>query len=305
MANKIVNVYNPIYKGVPTPGIGDYLRGCCFIYQVCKSQNIEFDMHFKGHPISKYLVCDTQQLEHSDINYNNIEYYGDYNKIPLNLNYNFLNNKSYVNRFIDYCKTHCNNDSKTKYIFDNSFPINNITTECYKTIQNKLQPTEEMKQYIRKNMYNLKIVPKKYSVIHIRTGDKYLVDGNKLDLKFAKKIENKILSFIQPNMIYLILSDNKELKLYLSKWPMFIVQNNNIAHLGNSNSSDEAIKNTLLDLFLIARAGSVISLSVYGWGSGFSEWTSKIFGVPFIKQTINFEPGNPNEIVKSNFLNLV
>ena len=298
---RIVNVYNPTYKGVPTPGIGDYLRGCCFIYQVCKSLNIEFDMHFKGHPISKYLICDNQSKNHSDINYNDIDFYGEINKLSLNLNYNLNSNFKYVNNFINYCNNTCNNSSKTKYIFDNSFPVKNVSNECYKTIRQKLEPTNEMKQYIRENMYNLQISPKQYSVIHIRTGDKYLVDGNSLDIKFAKKIENLLLDLIVPEMKYLILSDNKELKLYLSKWPMFIIQNKNITHLGNTNASDEGIKNTLLDLFLIARAGSVISLSVYSWGSGFSEWTSKIFNVPFIKKSIDFEPSKSNEIVKNNF----
>ena len=65
-----------------------------------------------------------------------------------------------------------------------------------------------------------------------------------------------------------------------------LVNNNNIAHLGNTNATDEGIKNTLIDLFLIANSNSVISLSVYGWGSGFSEWTSKIFGIPFIKKIL-------------------
>jgi hypothetical protein len=299
--NRIVNVYNPTYKGIPTPGIGDYLRGCCFVYQVCKSLNIDFDMHFKGHPISKYLVCDNQIEKHKDIDYDNIEFYSEHNNTPLNVICNKVNNINYTNKFINYCNNNCNNLTKSTYIFNNSFPVNNVSYECYKTIREKLEPTNEMKQYIRQTMFNLKISPKKYNVIHIRTGDKYLVDGNKLDLIFAKKIESKLLRLIQPGIKYLILSDNKELKIYLSKWPMFIIQNNNIAHLGNTNASDEGVKNTLLDLFLIARSGGVISLSVYTWGSGFSEWTSRIFGVPFIKRPIDFEPSNPKEIVQNNF----
>lgn len=299
---RIVNVYNPTYKGKSAPGIGDYLRGCCFVYQVCKLLNIEFDMHFKEHPISKYLICDNQSNDHSDINYNNIDFYNDSNFYnDLNSNYSLIKNKKYANKFINYCNNNCNNGSKTIYVFTNSFPINNISNECCKSIQEKLEPTSELKEYIKESMYNLQISPKQYSVIHIRTGDKYLVDGNKLDIDFAKKIENMLLNIIVPGIKYLILSDNTELKTYLSKWPMFIIQNNNITHLGNINVSDEGVKNTLLDLFLIARAGSVISLSVYGWGSGFSEWTSKIFGVPFIKKSIYFDPTNPNEIVKNNF----
>ena len=65
--NSSIIEYQLIYKdGIIPPGFGDYLKTCFFLLQ---SLDLEFDMNFKNHSMSKFLVVENQQ----DTNYSIIE----------------------------------------------------------------------------------------------------------------------------------------------------------------------------------------------------------------------------------------
>ena len=55
----------------------------------------------------------------------------------------------------------------------------------------------------------------------------------------------------------------------------------NMCHLGQDISpSEEAIRDTMLDFFLLSRASEIIGISPYGV-SGFSNECAKLFDIPF------------------------
>ena len=57
---KIVNVYQTDYKNMKSPGLGDFLRGCFCLMQVCRLINVEFDIDISQHPLSKYIENPTR-----------------------------------------------------------------------------------------------------------------------------------------------------------------------------------------------------------------------------------------------------
>jgi hypothetical protein len=82
---------------------------------------------------------------------------------------------------------------------------------------------------------------------------------------------------------YLILSDNNQIKLLLKKvFPQVVIQLTKITHLGESvNPDDNAVMETMLDFYLMSNAFQIISFSPYNWGSGFSQWCSVLYKIPY------------------------
>jgi hypothetical protein len=73
---KLVHVYQLNYINGKSPGLGDFLRGCFCFLQFSKLYNLEFDVDFSNHPMSKYL----ENIQHTDgLDYNNIEIYNNLN----------------------------------------------------------------------------------------------------------------------------------------------------------------------------------------------------------------------------------
>ena len=127
--------------------------------------------------------------------------------------------------------------------------------------------------------------PKQFAVIHIRSGDKYMLKNNQLNPFVIKKITNILAKNMKLATKYLILSDNNQIKLLLKRiFPQVIIQMTNIVHLGESaNPSDQAIMETLLDFYIMSNAFQIISFSPYNWGSGFSQWCATLHSIPFIQ----------------------
>ena len=69
----IVNVYSQNYANAPGGGIGDFMRGSCFLLQFCITNNLRFDVDYNSHPITKYLYKRYNKIE-TEINYNKVYY---------------------------------------------------------------------------------------------------------------------------------------------------------------------------------------------------------------------------------------
>ena len=287
---KIVNVYQLEYKNGKSTGLGDFLRGCFAFMQIAELLNLEFDIDLSKHPISKYLKNTTSV---SGINYNDIEFYYDQNRDETgsciyegqqtNINKNFLDN---VIKWLNY------KNCEVVGLYSHAFPSFNNHTEAGKNkINAKLQPNMLMQTCIDKTLYNLKLSKKGYGVIHIRTGDKYLVKKDIIDPNFIKYVKNIINSFIVAGKKYLIISDSNELKMHLKNYPNFYILIKPIEHLGGeaiSSTNSVGVMNTMLDYYLMSYSNAIISLSTYGHVSGFSKYCAILNNIPFtFKQIID------------------
>lgn len=280
---KIVHVYQLNYTNGKSPGLGDFLRGTFCFMQLTKLYNLDFDVDFSNHPMSKYL----ENVQHTDgIYYNNIElYYG------INLSYEKLIDfekkvqnvdPEFINKTIDWLNT---KNSEVFGFMSNAYPFfNRFTKEGINFMKHKLEPNHWMKSYVDYSLKELGLNKKEYQVIHIRTGDKHLVNNESLTIDFLEKIKNVINSFIKPDRRYLIISDSNAIKHMLKSYPNFYVLIKPIEHLGGQsikNAENNGIMNTMLDFYLMSHSNAILSLSTYGHVSGFSKYCSVIYGIPF------------------------
>ena len=280
---KIVNVYQLEFTNGKSPGIGDFLRGSFSFMQVAQLLNLEFDIDISNHPISKYI----QNVNSiSGVDYKNIEYYyednrchlgkDNYEDTPININTDFLNTTiKWLN----------SKNCKVFGFFSNAFPSFNIhTPEGINKIKSKLLPNEFMQTYIDKTLVELNLKKKEYGIIHIRTGDKYIANGEKMNKNFINYVKTVINSFIIPEKKYLIISDSNELKFHLKTYPNFYILIKNIEHLGGEvmkSHKTDGVMNTMLDYYLMSNSNTIISLSTYGHVSGFSKYCSILHNIPF------------------------
>jgi hypothetical protein len=227
-------------------GLGDYLRGCVTVYNFCVKNNRRCHTDFSYHTISK-----------------------------------FLHSKSYIS---------LEETKNTKYIFpgwpDQSdigiegfhTETNIFTNMCYDSLsadtvdfikENCLTPRIGLLQSIERTMNTIGIKHKEYDIIHIRLDDNC---GND-ELKF-QSIYHKIKEEDQA----VIVSSSYELLEFLDKKTLKTTRLKG-GHMGKPSTEEQA-KNTLIELFLLINARQIKRLSDYGWGSGFSQIVSDLYGVP-------------------------
>ena len=248
-----VNVYSLKNN---SQGIGDYIRGCFCMIQVLSKLNIPFDMDI-SHAIQRWL----RPTNHY-----------------IHINLEQINN------------LHCNRDDRLTFIeekinkasgiytfFSNEYPIYPIKDIERNFIRNKLIPSDSMNTYVQNTKKKWGITGP-YNIIHLRCGDNCLVDGEtpNYDL-FINEIQQIKLNSVP----YIILSDSYQMKLHLHKlYSSFVVPLDIPVHTCHCNN-DEQVKDTMRDFFLFTSASQVYSFSVYGHGSGFSEWACQLYNIPY------------------------
>jgi hypothetical protein len=125
-----------------------------------------------------------------------------------------------------------------------------------------------------------------YVVIHIRSGDTYLTESNKIfESNYFKKLLVEILLILNRynDAEFLLIADNNEIKyLLLEKFPNLKAVFKDITHLGEGTVLErQKVKNTMLDFYLLANSAAIHSFSAYPHGSGFSLWCAKTYDIPY------------------------
>jgi len=279
---RLINVYQLKYTNGAAQGLGDYIRGCFCLMQVSSLLGLEFDMDLTNHPMSKFLAQETNSVKY-DANYETIAKYENINYIPINSKVFTKDSIRFLSELINKLNSL---DCDNFFTFCNSLPMfDNYQQMGRNFVKSKLVPNELMQQNINISLTRLNLKPKQFAVIHIRSGDKYMLKNNQLNPFVIKKITNILAKNMKLATKYLILSDNNQIKLLLKRiFPQVIIQMTNIVHLGESaNPSDQAIMETLLDFYIMSNAFQIISFSPYNWGSGFSQWCATLHSIPFIQ----------------------
>lgn len=278
---KIINVYQPKYKNLTAQGFGDYLRGCFCIFQICKMYSIEFDMDLSNHPMCNFLDLNNKDI-YIGIDRNNISWFSDPNYIPIDSKIFIKDSINFHNKFVSHLNTI---KEENYYLFCNSFPVFNIINDNSRNfILNKIVPKSEIKTNVINSLTSLGLNKKQFSVIHIRCGDDYLLNNHSLKVNYVKKILKNLQPFLKVNRKYLILSDNNNIKYFFRNYKNCVFYVRSITHLGeNGDKEENKIKNTLLDFYIMSESNYIISVSPYTWGSGFSQWCSVIYKIPYKK----------------------
>lgn len=281
---KIVNVYQLNYINGSSTGLGDFLRGSFCLNQIANLLGLEFEIDLSNHPMAKYLENSTHI---PGIDYNNLEIAFqngnkdqkgsiDYEGRQININPNFIND------IINWLNT---KDCEVLGFFCSAFPsFFNHKPDCKALINSKLQPNDFMRNYIDYTLSELGLTKKGYGIIHVRTGDNYLVNEDQIDINFINKIKNIILNLISPDRRYLIISDSNTLKKHMKSVPQCYTLIRKIEHLGGErmkNDKSNGVMNTLLDFFFMSYSNAIFSMSVYHHISGFSKYCGILNDIPF------------------------
>lgn len=245
-------------------GFGDYLRGTMYLYQFLKDTGlgIKLKVNFSNHPLSNVFVCNNHlSIEDSE----NVQYiFNDEN--PL-----------------DY-----------KHIFTNRLLLEDpITEDCRQfIIQNCLTPRISFENKMAAFRSRLGIQDGEYSVIHIRTNDDQVYSENLFqNIMF---IIRHIQSHNINEQMVIMASSN----MYLDKikeTPELIKTNLKRGHVGLNTTTDEECVDTMMEFMLLKSSQMIYQLSVYGWGSGFSDMVCKIFNNPIQKYRISNDFWIPSE----------
>ena len=324
---QVINVYQEKYaSGKYCTGIGDFIRGSLCLLQYATLQKIDFDMYYASHPISKFLCSENADTNSHALNphihpYRVFHYNSDdqqhtqsLQKIQKNFNEVILKNQ---NSIIDSGQggKKKEKEERTFAIYTIAFPAKPISDEHKRRIRDALCPTPQLQMNIDKCMKEMCIVPKQYNVIHIRSGDRYLIHNNKLPfpqalveckLAFLKLFnpteltKGKYSQEVGENLPFVLISDNVELKKQLKRAiPNLIVNYNDIIHVGENSlntedddddtNGEKMVENTLIDFFIIAGANSVYAFSTMDHGTGFSEQCCQIHNVPYSSHRITID----------------
>jgi hypothetical protein len=234
-------------------GFGDYIRGVIHLYQLYNNQDINLKINFSNHNIANLFVCDNY------LSINECET----TKYIFGTGENFLN---------------------YDFIFTNNTLISqNITQDCKDfIIKNCLTPRISFEKKIINIKNSLEIKNYNYFVIHIRLNDDECYNENRYN-----NIMNIILSIneLNPKETFLLIVSNN---IYLDKINLQNIKKTNLnrGHIGLHTTSLTECEDTMIEFMLMTTCKQVFQLSVYSWGSGFSDTINKIYNIPVKKFSI-------------------
>lgn len=234
-------------------GLGDVLRGTVQLYMLSKKLGFQFYVDTSLHPISQHLMP-TENPFADLIQENNDSIY----MVPFDVN---LENH-----------IHSLNDG-VHFFFTNSDITETIDDDCKAFMKQILRPIKSLQKEIVK-LSQLR----PYEIMHFRLGDAELVNGI---MDIADHTVPRIMELIKANRSEydILISDSMSLKMNKQIQNEIYVLQTNPAHLGRSTDPD-AIKDTLIDFFLLTGATRIKTYSSYEWISGFVLWAHKIYDIP-------------------------
>ena len=291
----IYNVYQEQYKnGTYATGLGDFIRGCYYLINFGETYKVDYKFMI-NHKIKKYLKKYEDQPIYD--NWKGIEFFLQNNydgqRIDANNVIHNLPGKIINSKFVKHLTENVQVINEAVYIYNIIFPNHDICEYHKEHMRGILEPTDYMANLTETTLNDLSLTNNNFTVIHVRSGDKYLKDMSVVfNAQYIKNLTKEFLHTIKENKMpvdsYLVLTDNTEIKhLIVKTFPSIKILFKPIAHLGQGVvQQDETIKNTLLEFYLMSRAMSIVSFSSYEHGSGFSQWCAKTYNIPYLCKLI-------------------
>jgi hypothetical protein len=309
---KVVNAY----YDKSSSGIGDFLRGTCYLHNLLNKNKVNFNIDFSKHSIGNYIkslsTCKVNDIFDTEKHNKTIaELY--FQTMIENLT-NILNNtpkfrlwrikRPSISLFSNYSDfVFLNEKDKLEY------EIGEDTKEFVKSniiFSNKIEKTY--------NKYQLN----DYVVAHFRLGDVAILKDHNIPLEDAGEnvntkeyhtdydvcLDKVVKIIIDSKKTVVLLSDSNSLKRYIKdNIPQRYASKLRVLHLNSFHSSSNPgfLNNIVpnnkfkkdkmfyvaLDLKICTNAKGIYTYSVYPWGSGFTFWISKIYNIPLTCEKIH------------------
>ena len=280
---KVVLVYQLQYKNGDIYGFGDFIRGCFALLGICNKLGLEFDFDLSNHPMSKYV---DGHVKTPNLHYANIRKMTSlYNPTEKK----WTSPELFYETFKIFAKT---TKDEICYTCSNSFPVFKIQSVDIERIKSRFKPTIQMRYDLEEELSTLGLKKGEFSVIHIRAGDDLLLNRHHDTQYPTKKLFNQLCETLTPLLNkdhkYLILSDSTELKNEFIPYANCVFHQKKITHLGVQDTlDDDAVKNTMMDFYLMCQSDHIYSYSGYMHGSGFSKWCAVFYNIPYEIYYIN------------------
>ena len=274
---KIVNVYQLQFQGFKPPGFGDFLRGCFSMAQYVNvvnehfGTNIEFDIDICNHPMSKYMI--TPKVK-PVVAYESLTEFVIIPKMVTDKESAAYMLQEIVDRF----NLLTVNSDGVYYGFCCKYEVYSEFKESDKEfIRSKLSPSPSMTQYIDSVLDGLCLKAKEYSVIHVRCFDHDSFPPKPLTDSYFNTLDQLIKGSVEPGK-YLLISNHNDIKEHYKN--TYYTRESKICHLGLDEAPpDDAVRDTMLDYYLISKAKNVIGITPYGI-CGFSQECAKLYNIP-------------------------
>jgi hypothetical protein len=250
-------------------GLGDMIRGTMAVWILAQDHaDLDVEIDMQHHPVSRWLASSASPGA----------MYGGYVK-----------RCGAVTRFVEGhdLEQYLAYAEPVSLITTNSmFDETRITGHAKAYMRAILEPSAEMEAYMAATGAP---APKTYGVVHCRVGDAGMMaaaaaaaadqtsaPGRDTDLdEWMEWIKDRA----EPGDV--VLSDSHRLKARVrAEMPELRTTQTVPAHLGIETDA-AAVRDTLADFYVAARARRIRSRSVYTWQSGFMYWAHTVYDVPY------------------------
>lgn len=316
----ICNVYQEVYMGgKKATGLGDFIRGCYYVIQFCRWLSGRVGGGGVGVMYSDMLIIhklrDVLQRAGAGAGAGAIM-----SSIAVFSNQNWIRTEfakdgtfkdetlgaAYLDMFMEYVMQSGVIYNGTVFVYTIAYPLWPIAGGARDIIRRGLCGSVDMENYVARVQSELGLVRGGYIVIHVRCGDQFLIGGGAGsagsdsgvisglgDGRFNSEYIGRLLSAVGAVVAastkeghatsVLLIADNNEVKDHIvGRFPQFRAMKKAIGHFGEGETqSDDKIRNTMLDFYLMGRSAGVYSFTVYAHGSGFSRWCAETYGVPY------------------------
>jgi len=239
-------------------GLGDMIKFFLVSVYLADTYKLDFFIDIK-HPIKDFIVINDK----FKCNFEYSEY--DFLSKEKNLNYMIANNINFIYNTLSY--------------FNNSFDNTKIPNSCYLFNKYNFFHYMNFSPDVYNDIYNLMDNKYKYISIHLRCGDKHIIDSK--DFLNDDRINNinydniiqKIINDNKINKIYFFCDNNEIKNNYIKKFPeLNIISSSIILHVSYDNNdkySKEMIKNiyreTIIEFLFIHLSNEIHSLTYSGF----------------------------------------
>ena len=291
-------------------GFGDFIRGSCYLYDNFGNiPSVNLSIDFSNHAIGEFISSQNKlSISSNEI----IDVEKQVTDIEKKKSQYFTGMKRRIVKLLN------RSDDQQIKLFTNCCDLSilqskeqfTLTSGAKIFIKNNLIFSEEVL-----NAYKEIKLPKDYTLMHFRLGDKHTVysKDTKLDTKninnqsfvvdYDKTLKLIINEHKKNNSYVLVLSDSNKFKEFvlrniekkLKKYIIVVHTNsqhpsnnpgNVDGHSVNMKSKKSNMFFVALDLIIIMSSSKIISSSVYPWGSGFCFWLAKVYDIPITFEKI-------------------
>ena len=157
----IHNVFKPNFaNNVKATGFGDFIKGCYFLLQFCRENNLRCEFDIVDHPILNYLsYFKNKKKITNDIanNAHKLEKHNHHYSIDDNNNLIYAVNESVLGDFISFTNSMTIYDNEV-FINVNYYPKIPIIDNDIQKIKYMLEPTPEIVQDVNKKLNKLFLI---------------------------------------------------------------------------------------------------------------------------------------------------